>query len=101
MRHNESGDNQSRDRKRSSVDKQRNTLADFVSMKIEEEAAHPLEKGQTWRLGHCYLHIVGLGKRLVHYQVLKQLNERVTSPRLIGIVELLMYLRHNEAELVS
>jgi hypothetical protein len=71
-------------------------------MKTEvAEAAHPLEIGQTWRLGHCYLHISCLGKRLVQYQILKQLNEQAANSRLIGIVELLMFLRHNEAELVS
>lgn len=65
------------------------------------QQAHPLETGQTWRLGHCQLHIIGLGKRLVQYQILKQLNEHAANSRLIGIVELLMFLRHNEAELMN
>ena len=71
-------------------------------MKLEiEKAAHPLETGQTWRLAHCYLCILGLGERLVQHQILKQLNKETASSRLIGIVELLLFLRHNEAELVS
>jgi hypothetical protein len=71
-------------------------------MQIEAtKTAHPLEKGQTWRLGHCYLHILSLGKRLVQYQILKQVNEHAANSRLIGLVELLMFLKHNEAELMN
>jgi len=41
----------------------------------EEQHEHPLEQGQTWKLEHGYLHIVELGKRLVHYRMSKQSNE--------------------------
>ena len=50
---------------------------------------------------HGYLHIVELGKRLVHYRMLRQLNQSAVTTRLIGIVELLIYLKHSEAELMN
>jgi hypothetical protein len=67
----------------------------------EMKQTHPLENGQTWELEHGYLYIVELGKRLVRYQLLPQLNEHVIASGLIGIVELLSFLRHNEATLLS
>lgn len=53
-----------------------------------------------WKLEHGYLHIVELGKRLVHYKILRQLNQHGVTIRLIGVVELLIFLKHNEAALV-
>jgi hypothetical protein len=67
----------------------------------QEQREHPLEKGQTWKLEHGYLHIVELGKRLVHYRILRQLNQHAITTRLIGVVELLIFLKHNDAELVG
>jgi hypothetical protein len=66
----------------------------------QEQRAHPLENGQMWKLEHGYLHIIELSKRLVHYKILRQLHQHVATPRLIGVVELIVYLRHNEAELM-
>jgi hypothetical protein len=66
-----------------------------------EQRDHPLEKGQMWKLEHGYLHIAELGKRLVHYNILRQVNQNAVTTRLIGVVELLMYLKHNDAELLS
>jgi len=56
---------------------------------------------QTWKLEHGYLHIVELGKRLVHYRILKHLNQHAATIRLIGVVELLISLRYNEAVLMN
>ncbi len=74
-----------------------------MEMDQEQQAPreHPLEKGQTWKLEHGYLHIVELSKRVVHYTILRQLHQHAAIPRLIGIVELIIYLRHNEAELMN
>jgi len=60
-----------------------------------------LEKGQLWKLEHGYLYIVELGKRLIHYKLLRQPNQKAVATRLIGIGELLTYLKHNEAHLVE
>lgn len=71
-------------------------------MEIEEtKSPHPLEKGQTWKLEHGYLHIVELSNRYVRYKILRQLQQRVATPSLIGVVELLIYLWHNEAKLMN
>lgn len=70
-------------------------------MEVEQEQQrHPLKNGQTWKLEHGYLHILELGKRLVHYRIQREVNQPGTT-RLIGVVELLMFLNHNEAELVN
>jgi hypothetical protein len=69
--------------------------------KEQKQREHPLEKGQTWKLEHGYLHIVGLSKRFVYYRILRQFQEHVAAPSLIGVVELLIYLRHNDAELMN
>ncbi len=60
-----------------------------------------LEKGQLWKLEHGYLYIVELGKRLIHYKLLRQPTQKAVVTRLIGIEELLTYLKHNEAQLVQ
>lgn len=46
------------------------------------------------------LYIVELGKRLVHYKILRQVNQHATTVRLIGVIELLTYLKTNEGELM-
>ncbi|MEI6390655.1 MAG: hypothetical protein WCT12_06070 [Verrucomicrobiota bacterium] len=70
-------------------------------MQIQEtKPLHPLAEGQMWKLEHGYLHIVELSKRLVQYKILRQLHQHVATSRLIGIVELIIFLRHNEAELM-
>ena len=71
---------------------------------MEIEAAkspHPLEKGQMWKLEHGYLHIVELSNRHVRFKILRQLQQHVATPSLIGVVELLAYLSHNEAKLIN
>ena len=62
---------------------------------------HPLESGQTWKLEFGYLQILGLGKRLVHYRMLRELNLHAVPTKLIGVVELLTYLKHSEGKLMN
>ncbi len=71
-------------------------------MQIEEaQQLHPLKKGQVWKLEHGYLHIVDFGKRFAHYTIVRQPNQRAFNTRMIGIAELLTYLAHNDAEVMS
>jgi hypothetical protein len=71
-------------------------------MEVEQELSkHPLKNGQTWKLEHGYLHIVELGKRLVHYKILRHVDQHASTIRLIGVIELLMYLKHNEGQLMN
>ena len=60
-----------------------------------------MEKGQLWKIEHGYLHIVELGKRLIHYRILRQPAQRGVLTKTIGIEALLNYLQQNEAELVK
>lgn len=54
-----------------------------------------------WKLEHGYLHIVELGKRLVQYRFLRHLNQHASTIRLIGVVELLIFLKNNEGVLMN
>jgi hypothetical protein len=59
-----------------------------------------LEAGQLWRVEHGYVYIVELGKRLIHYKMLRQPNQRAAATRIIGIEALLRYLDNSEATLM-
>ena len=65
------------------------------------ERGHTLESGQLWKLEHGYLYIVEVGKRLVHYRVLRAPTQLAAVTRLIGIGALLRYLTQTEGELVA
>lgn len=71
-------------------------------MEVQQEThLRRLEAGQLWKLEHGYLYIVELGKRLIHYKMLRQPDQRAALTRIIGIEALLNYLRQSEAELVG
>jgi hypothetical protein len=71
-------------------------------MQLEErDRSYRLEAGQLWKLEQGYIYIVELGKRLIHYKMLRQPNQKGATTRLIGIEALLRYLRNSEAELVG
>lgn len=67
----------------------------------ELNRSHELEPGQLWRIEHRYLYIVGLGKRLIWYKMLRHPNAMAAITQMIGIESLLNYLRQTDAELVS
>lgn len=69
-------------------------------MRTEKKPVRTLEKGQLWRIENGYVYIVELGKRLIHYKMLRQPDQKAVTTRMIGIDALAIYLRHNEAELV-
>jgi len=61
--------------------------------------AKPLESGQVWRMGDSNLHVELVGKRLVHYKLIKVNTKRTpTSLSVITVVE--KYLKENKAVLV-
>ncbi|MGH7971223.1 MAG: hypothetical protein ACREIC_21090 [Limisphaerales bacterium] len=60
-----------------------------------------LEAGQLWKVEQGYVYIVELGKRLIHYKMLRNPGQVAALTRLIGIEALLRYLAQSEAELVS
>jgi hypothetical protein len=70
---------------------------------MQAEATHcekTLEAGQLWKVEHGYLYIVEMGKRLIHYKMLRQPKQKAVVTRMIGIEALLKYLTQTEAELV-
>jgi len=72
-----------------------------LGMQTEEQVRfQELEVGQLWRLEHGYLYVAELGRRLVHYKMLRHPNQRAALTRMIGVDALLKYLKHSEAELV-
>lgn len=66
-----------------------------------ENKMRKLEAGQLWKLEQGYVYIVELGKRLVHYKMLRSPEQRAALTRLIGIEALLRYLAQSEAELTA
>ncbi len=60
-----------------------------------------LAAGQLWKIEHGYLYIVELGKRLIHYKMLRHPNQRAAVTRMIGVEALLRYLDTSEAILVG
>ena len=71
-------------------------------MQIEEQnRLHGLEVGQLWKIEHGYVYIVELGKRLIHYKMLRHPNQKAAVTQMIGVEALLNYLSQSEAKLVS
>ncbi len=71
-------------------------------MKIKsKQPPQPLAKGQLWQINEGYMQIVELGKRLVHYKVLKQPGQRAVRTRMSGIAAFEAYLNEHAAKLVS
>jgi hypothetical protein len=71
-------------------------------MQIEaQQRPQGLEKGQLWKIEHGYVLIVELGKRLIHYKMLKHPGQKAVITRLIGIDALAVFLKHTGAELVT
>jgi hypothetical protein len=60
-----------------------------------------LAKGQLWKTDNTYLQIVDLGKRQIHYKLMKDPRQPVVMTRLIRIDALAVYLRATEATLVN
>ncbi len=60
-----------------------------------------LAQGQLWKIDYGYLYIAELGKRLIHYKMLRQPTQSAAILRLIRTEALAMFLKHSDAELVS
>jgi hypothetical protein len=72
-----------------------------TSSTLKHPTAGPLEKGQLWKVDDAYLQIVELGKRLIHYKLMKKPDQKAVMTRMIGIEALAVYLRRNEAVLMT
>ncbi len=47
------------------------------------------------------IHILGLGKRLVHYRITRDWGQKRVSAQISGLHAMARYLEHNQAQLVT
>ena len=62
---------------------------------------HHLREGQLWKVEHGYVYIVELGRRLIHYKMLRNPSSRAALTQMIRIEALLNYLKQSEAQLMG
>jgi hypothetical protein len=60
----------------------------------------PLAQGQRWKTKDAYIEIIDLGKRLIHYRMVRQLGQ-MRRTQTSGIDTMEAYLQANEAKLVK
>jgi hypothetical protein len=65
------------------------------------DCGQQFQPGQLWRIEHGYVHIVEVGKRLVHYKTLRHPTQRAAVTRMIGVGALMKYLAYCEGRLVK
>jgi len=65
-----------------------------------KNALLPLARGQRWKTKDAYIEIVELGKRLIHYRMVRQVGQ-MRRTQTSGIDAMESYLKANEAELVK
>jgi hypothetical protein len=68
-------------------------------MKKASKPVAPLAIGQMWKVEDRYIHIVDMGKQLIHYKILRQKNQRGVLTRMVKAETLQDYLRTNAAVL--
>lgn len=59
-----------------------------------------LGKGQLWKTDRAYIHIVELGKTLLHYRMTRSLKQRGVITQMSAIGTMVDYLKSNEARLI-
>lgn len=59
-----------------------------------------VQAGQLWKVEHGYVQVVEMGKRLIHYKMLRHPKQRAAVTRMISLEALLKYLQETEAQLV-
>ena len=72
-----------------------------VSMKTNRKKSPPaLAKGQLWKAGSTHIQIVDLGKRLIHYRMMREMGQ-MRRTQTSGIDNMEEYLKTNDARLVK
>ena len=59
-----------------------------------------LTKGQLWQTDKAYIHIVELGKTLLHYRMTRSLKQKGVITQMSAIATMVDYLKSNEARLI-
>jgi len=70
-------------------------------MKVKRKTAQALAKDQLWKVNGEYLHIVDLGKTLIHYKMSAGLKQRGVPVKMTAIDTVQKYLKTNRAVLVK
>ncbi len=70
-------------------------------MKGKSKTAVSLAKDQLWKVNGEYLHIVDLGKTLIHYKMSTGLKQRGVPVKMTAIGTVQKYLKTNKAVLVK
>jgi hypothetical protein len=65
-----------------------------------KQPAVPLARGQRWKTEDAYIEIVELGKRLIHYRMVRQLGQ-MRRTQTSGIDTMEAYLKAHGATLVE
>jgi hypothetical protein len=60
-----------------------------------------LSKGQLWKTDQAYIHIVELGKTLLHYRMTRSLKQKGVITQMSAIGTMANYLKSNEARLIK
>jgi hypothetical protein len=68
-------------------------------MKTTTHGGMPLAKGQVWKTRVAAIEVVALGKRFIHYRVIKLFGRREVSAQISGLGAMENYLRTNAAQL--
>ena len=71
------------------------------SRKSRVKAQSGLAQGQLWKLNHLYIHIVELGKRLIHYRMLSDVKDPGARIKTSSVDVLWRYLQSRHARLVD
>lgn len=71
------------------------------SRKSRVKAPLGLAQGQLWKLNHLYIHIVELGKRMIHYRMLSDVKDPGARIKTSSVDVLWRYLQSRHARLVN
>ena len=59
-----------------------------------------LAAGQLWKMKHAYVQIVELGKRIIHFKMMKRLGEAGVRTQISAFETLYGYLKARQARLI-
>jgi hypothetical protein len=66
-------------------------------MKVGTKPFPQLEQGQLWKTNGGYVQIWHIGKRLIDYQMMKQLGQKAVKTQTTGVETLNKYLKSQNA----
>lgn len=77
------------------------SASNIACMILKKKCAVPLAKGQVWKVNDGCVQIVEIGKRLIHYKMFRERQNRAVPVRITSIHTVQDYLKSNRAVLVK